>query len=67
MSFVNKGMLFHLRTLLWNRLSREVVESPSWEVFKKRVMWHFRTWFSRHGGDGLMVGFDELRSLFQPY
>jgi len=29
-------------------------------------MWHFRTWFSRHGGVGLMVGLDELRCLFQP-
>ena len=27
----------------------------------------FRTWFSRHGGVGLMVGLDDLRGLFQPY
>jgi len=25
----------------------------------------FRTWFSRHGGVGLMVGLDDLRGLFQ--
>jgi len=32
------------------------VESPSLEVFKKHVaMWHFGTWFSRHGGVGLMI------------
>jgi len=27
---------------------------------------NFRTWFSRHGGVGLMVGLDDLRGLFQP-
>jgi len=29
-------------------------------------MWHWGTWFSGHGGDGLTVGLDYLRSLFQP-
>jgi len=29
-------------------------------------MWHFRTWFSRQGGGGLTVGFDDLRDLSQP-
>jgi len=24
-------------------------------------MWHFRTWFSRHGGVGVTVGLDDLR------
>jgi len=28
-------------------------------------MWHFGTWFSRHGGVGVMLGLDELRGLFQ--
>jgi len=51
----------------WNRLPMEVVDSPSLEVFKKNVsMWHFRIWFSRHGGIGWMVGLDDLRGLFQP-
>jgi len=27
-------------------------------------MWHFRTWFSRHGGVGLKFGLDDLRDLF---
>jgi len=49
-----------------NRLPREVVESPSLEVFKKRVDMAFRAWFSRHGGVGLTAGLDNLRGLFQP-
>jgi len=29
-------------------------------------MWQLGTWFSGRGGDGLMVGLDDLRGLFQP-
>jgi len=29
-------------------------------------MWHQGTWFSGHGGGGLMVGLDNLIGLFQP-
>jgi len=36
----------------WNRLPREVVVSPSLEVFKKRVDAAFRDMVSRHGGVG---------------
>jgi len=50
----------------WIRLPRAVVESPSLELFKTMQMWHFRIWFSRHGGVGLMFGLDDLRGLFQP-
>ena len=50
----------------WNRLPREVVESPSLRHSKNMLTWHFRAWFSRHGIVGLMVGLDDLRGLFQP-
>ena len=36
-----------------------------WRCSKHVQMWHFGTWFSRHGGVGLAVGLDVLRALFQ--
>jgi len=50
----------------WNRLPREVVESPSAEVFKEMFRYCTGMWFSRHGGVGLTVRLDDLRGLFQP-
>ena len=49
----------------WNRLPWEMVESPSLEVFRKRVVVALRI-MGGHGGDGLTVGPADLSGLFQP-
>jgi len=46
--------------------NREVVESPSLEVFKNHPNVGLRNMINRHGGNRLMVGLDDLRSLIQP-
>ena len=48
----------------WNRLPGEMVQSPSLEVLKKHRDVALRDMVSGHGGDRLMVGLDDLRSLF---
>ena len=48
------------------RLPREVAESLSLEVFKKGVDLALRDVVSGPGGDGCVVGLDDLRGLFQP-
>jgi len=37
-----------------------------WRCSENLLILHFGIWFSRHGGDGLAVGHDDLRGLFQP-
>jgi len=44
----------------WHRLPREVMGSPSLQVFQKRgdeALWD--------GGDGLVLGLNDLSGLFQ--
>ena len=54
----------------WHRLPREVVESPSLEVFKKRVDVALKDVVSGHGGDGLglavLVVFSNLGDAMIP-
>ena len=52
--------------MLWDRLPKEMVDSPSLEVLKKRGDVARRDTVSGHGGDGLMVELHDLSSLFQP-
>ena len=41
------------------------MESPSLETFRNCEDVALREMVSGHGGDGLMVGLDDVRSLFQ--
>jgi len=49
-----------------HRLPKEVVESPSLEVSKNCMDVAMRNMVSGHGGNGLVVGLDDLSSFFQP-
>ena len=46
-------------------LPREVVKSLSLEVFKRHIDVALRSIVNGYGGNGLMVGLDDPRGLFQ--
>lgn len=47
----------------WNRLPKDMVESPSLEAFKNRVDVALKDVVIGHGGGGLAVGLDDLSGL----
>jgi len=49
----------------WHRLPGDVVESPSLQVFQNCGDVALRDMVSGHGGDGSMVGLNDLSDLFQ--
>jgi len=58
--------VFSARAVMqWHRLPREVVESPSLEVFKSSGDVALRDVVSGHGGAGLAIGLNDLSGLFQ--
>lgn len=52
--------------IIWNRLSREVVESSSVEVFKNHIDVALTDVVSEDGGGVLMFGLDDLSGCFHP-
>ena len=62
-----KNDLFSERVVRhWHRLPRDLVESPSLEMFKKHRDVTLKDVVNGHCGDGMMVGLEDFRSLFQP-
>jgi len=66
---IRKNLFSERVVRCWNRLSKEVVELLSLEVFKKRCQRkdvELRNMVCSHVSDGLIVGLVDLSGLFQP-
>jgi len=64
-SDIRKTLFSEIMVRQWHRLPREIVKSLCLEVFKKYVDVALRDTVSGYGGDGLIVGLGDLKSLFQ--
>jgi len=65
---MRKNVFSGRAVLQWHRLHREVVESPSMELFKKYLDVVLRgVFYGGNIGDRCMVGLDDLGGLFQPW
>ena len=63
---IRKKLLSERVIMHWHRLPRQLVGSLSLEVFKSCGDVALKDLVSGHGGNGLVVGLDDLRGLFQP-
>jgi len=63
---IRKKLLSERVIMHWHRLPRQLVGSLSLEVFKNCGDVALKDLVSGHGGNGLVVGLDDLRGLFQP-
>jgi len=60
---ISRSLLLKRAVRYWNRPPREVVESPSRELLKKRADVALRDMVSGHGGGGSTAGLDDLSGL----
>ena len=63
---IRNNFISERAVLQWHRLPREVVQSPSLEVFQNCMDVTLRDVVSGHGGPGMVVELGDLSGLFQP-